>query len=107
MNDFQILKFDLVVINEINAEKCKAKIKLIKQESVEELNAYSLSIDTTDFSSDLFLNADELEIGCILDIHYTNKSGLDQDLCYKLKPKVFIKLIQPVHISLNHISDFK
>jgi len=106
-SDLLILKFDLIVLNEQNADKCKAKINVTKEDNLDMLKRHSLEIDTTTFNSDLLLNSDELDVNCMLDIHYTNKSGSDENLCYKLKFKIIIKFVQIVHISLINIEDIE
>ena len=105
--DFLVLKFELNILNEINCEKCKAKISLIKQDELDVLKRYALEIDTTNFCSDLLLNSDESDVSCMIDIHYTNNSGSEQNLCYKLKFKLLIKFMQVVHISLINIEDLE
>lgn len=106
-SDLLILKFDLLILNEQNAEKCKAKINVTKEDNFDILKRHSLEIDTTAFNSDLLLNSDELDVNCMLDIHYTNNSGSVENLCYKLKFKIMIKFVQIVHISLINIEDIE
>ena len=105
--DFLIIKFDLIVLNETNAEKCKAKISVIKEDEPDILNRYSLEIDTTSFCSNQTINPDDLDVSCMIHIHYTNMSGSEQNLCYKLKTKLIIKFMQVVTMSLMNIQDLE
>lgn len=105
--DFLIIKFDLIVLNETNAEKCKAKISVIKDDEPDILNRYSLEIDTTSFCSNQTINPDDLDVSCMIHIHYTNMSGSEQNLCYKLKTKLIIKFMQVVTMSLMNIQDLE
>ena len=91
----------------MNAEKCKANIKIAKQENIDLLDTFLLEIDSTGFYHEFLLNMDESEVSCILDVQYSNKSGMEQNLCFKLKAKIIIKFTQVVHISFNNIRDFK
>ncbi len=105
--DFLIIKFDLTVLNDINAEKCKAKISVIEEDEPDILKRYSLEIDTTSFCSNQIINSDDLDVSCMIHIHYTNKSGSEQNLCYKLKTKLIIKFMQVVTMSLMNIEDLE
>ena len=98
----------MVILNETNAEKCKAKISINQNEEADSiLNKYLLHVDTTGFYSDQLVNENELDVGCLLDIEYTNNSGMEQNLCYKLRAKVMIKFTQVAHLTLKNLQDIE
>lgn len=105
--DFKILKFDLTILNEFNANKCKASLSMGEKDGIDILKKYFLKVDTTNFYSDSLANENELDVNCMLEIKYTNKIGEEHNLCHILKTQIVVKFVQTVFFSLSSIADLK
>jgi hypothetical protein len=103
--DIDIIDFNFTILNEKLLEKSKlnTKIDIIRDENKKNF----IKVDSTKFFTDILLEEADRDLGCLLELKYTNKHGQEQNLCHVLKFQVYIKFIQPIYLSINELKDIR
>ncbi len=103
-NDFEVIGFTFTVLNEQLAKKLKAEISLVKDE---ETQGYVLTIDSFKYNSNDLAEEEEnneVEISSVLEIKYTSKSGMENNLCHTLRVHLVVKFTPVYRVTLLKIA---
>lgn len=92
----EILEFNFVVLNYQLVTNLNASITVVKENF-----SFKLKVDTSDFSA-----IDDLtDLNCFFEMKYTNKHGIDENLCYILKKQLNIKFSQLISTKIVNLFD--
>ncbi len=114
LDNIEILEANCQILNEFIANKLNAIIRFEKEQNNEiekfitnNQVKYYLKIDSSEFCSDNLVDMNCIEINLFLEIKYTNKYGLEQNLLHCFKKQVTVRFEQIVFASILNIKEKK
>ncbi len=102
-NDIEIEQSSCFVLNESNLGRFKASVSIANTK-----DTCTLIVDSTQVNLDTSTEDPScLDLPCMLELKYSNKSGRDQNLCHSLRKQILIKLLPMVSAKIINITSIE